>query len=815
MNIHIFYNAGLLFKEKTVLSIRKSLKNQSYLYSFTVCMSFFVIGVVSLLLFSNTVAREALFVFFLFSALCCVRTLSALPVLMLIAGFSWANFCFDRQLQQMLPSEYEGVTIQVTGKLLGIPDQNHSRTRFDFYIAAATTSSNSPISELKNKKITLSCYRCIFDFKPNQEWQLSVRLKRPHSYASWGAFDYEKYLFRHQIIATGYIRDKEINSLKGISNQLSINSWRWEIRNFLANHLANYPIGEAVLAALMIGDKSKITNQQNLVFQKTGINHLMAISGLHIGLAFLAAIAILKICCMPFAQLYNRVPRQRLVLLPALVIAFSYAALAGFAISTQRAIIMLSVFVLIRLLMRETSLFKVLLIAVFIMLVYDPWSILDVGFWLSCSAVFIIAVLGWIRLRGDDEENINSLSLMKLQPALWLGMLPLTLVFFGKLSLISPIVNLVMVPLFCLILIPLTLFSLLLKLLGLIDLSRSLMELLAFIYEWVFQCLAWLAELPFAQWPLPPMMVVDWLLFISVLLSFYFVWRFRYYLLILFLGVLFTPNLNSRLAFDETPLAEYPLSQYKVALLDVGQGLAMVVTTQDYTLVYDTGPAYSSGFNTAEAVLIPYLHYFGIKKIDTLIISHADNDHIGGLSALLSEFDVGETLTSRTDKVSNSSSCQRGQKWSTGSIYFEILGPDANTPEGSNNLSCVLTVTNKYIKTLITGDIEKSVEKYLLDTQTDLVADILLVPHQGSKTSSTAAFINAVKPSIGLIAAGYRNHYGHPHKDVVARYKENNVDLYSTIENGSIILNIIDKNIDIQSYRVTKKGFWHTIKKST
>lgn len=780
------------------------------LSSANTCLVSLSTGICATLLFSTVLDTKLLMSLAAAVGALSYRTIFALPALMFLIGVTWASSSYKEQFDQMLPFDVEGQTIQISGALLDIPDISDQRTRFDFFINQAATVDGKTITELKNRKIVLSCYRCQLQFEPLQEWQLFVRLKRPHSYASWGAFDYEKYLFRHKVIATGYIRVDEDNQLltekKYDTRHFSVNRLRWGVRNYLNENIEKNTTARAILAALMIGDKSQLSQEQNLVFQKVGINHLMAISGLHIGLAFFAAIFILKLCFSPFALIYNWVPRQRLVLLPALFVAFFYAALAGFAISTQRAIIMLSIYVLIRLLRHEASLFKVLLLAVFVIFIYDPFAILDIGFWLSCSAVFVIGLQSNSRSMNSKGEIENqNISLLRLQPMLWLSMLPLTLLFFGTVSLISPLVNLLLVPLFCTILIPLTLLALVVLMLGLPSLCLSLINLLIVIYEWGYSGLTLISELNFAQLALPPMLLIDWILFILLGIAFYFSLPHRRWYVFVFLVSFFVVNKNPSLDSDD----------YNVALLDVGQGLAMVVETKDSVLVYDTGPAYASGFSTARAVLIPYLYHRGIKRIDTLIISHADNDHIGGLSVLINEFPVGEIFTSRVDEIPQARLCTKGQSWSNNGIRFSILSPDQATPSGSNNLSCVLKISNGWVDTLITGDIEKPVEDHLLNQAIDLGSDILLVPHQGSKTSSTQAFINAVNPKVALIAAGYRNHYGHPHPLVEKRYIESGIELYSTIDSGTILLNIKGNSISSQSYRIVNKGFWHRLKKAT
>ncbi len=753
----------------------------------------FILGCSSTLLLAELISHQLLAGLLLVFLLLGLVQATFLPVFIFVLGFTFTNYQFALHKQVELPNEFEGQSIQVEGIVNGLPDYDKGRIRFRFLISDIREQDADSLRPLIGKHIQLSCYRCQFEVLSNQHWLLSVRLKRPNGYASWGSFDYEKYLFRHQISAVGYVRQKDSNHLLG-TGQLSINgwmnAWRWSIKQSLYEINDAGSVGHGVISALTIGDKTVLSKDQKHVFQSTGVSHLMAISGLHIGLVFFVTAFLFKWLLMLVAKIFEVIPRQHLVLIPALLTAFFYACLAGFAVSTQRALIMLTVYSLIRLSGHEASLLKVLLIAAVTVLVIDPFSILEVGFWLSFSAVLVIAIVC-----GSEQKKI---SLVKLQPSLWLGMLPLTLLFFGTISLISPIVNLFIVPLFCLVLIPLTLFALVFLQFGWVAISAWIFGYLSKAYETIYLGLEYLSELPIAIINLSPMSWLQWSVFLIFAVSYGFNRKVKLALLVCF-----------ACSFSITPTKFNNSQQFEVVLLDVGQGLSMVVQSKDYALIYDTGPSYQSGFNAAEAVLIPYLHHNGIKQIDTVIVSHADNDHIGGYQALSKEFQITQTMTSRVDKLPHAKRCKSGQRWKAGEIYFEILSPDTNTPQGSNNQSCVLKVSNAQFSVLLTGDIEKSVERHLFKQQVNLNADVMLVPHQGSKTSSTTDFIDRIDPKLGLIAAGYRNHYRHPHPSVTERYEAKGVKLMNTVSSGSILMQFDENDWSVSSYRQSQKRFWH------
>ncbi|MEM7358969.1 MAG: DNA internalization-related competence protein ComEC/Rec2 [Pseudomonadota bacterium] len=758
------------------------------------------LAISSLLLVQELPSAIMLLLLCVIGILCSNRFKWLRPLVVALLATLVATHSFNQHLGIELPRSHEGRSISVRGQVIDLPGKTSTHTRFLFQVLAINESDEyhaKDLSMLVQQKVQLSCYRCLLDLQPGQVWRFTVRLKNPHGYASWGAFDFEKYLFRSQVVARGYVRNKEAQELLAEPGY-SINNYRQDLQRHLQQRMQNTPNALGMIAALMIGDKSLLSQEQREVFKKTGLSHLMAISGLHVGLVFFLVVTLMKYALMPIAKLFYWQPRQNLVLLPGLCAAYAYSALAGFAISTERALLMLTVFVLCRLLSREISLLRVLLLAAFLLLIYDPYSVLDAGFWLSCGAVMIIGVVQHYR---------GKLSLLQLQPLLWLGMMPLTLLIFVEISLVSPLVNLIAVPIFGFLLIPLVLFSLILLQLGQEALHAMLLGGLAVVFEWLYTFLAEISAWSLSTyvpgrgistlmedasaWFYPGLLLILW--------AFLARWRVRH--MIFLAGIAISVLIPWKLEADQDSL--------QIALLDVGQGLSMVVQVSDYVLVYDTGPAYPSGFNAADAVLIPYLRSRGIQQIDQLIISHADNDHIGGLDRVLATIPVKHVLTSRTDRVARATSCMAGQSWSIESVEFSIISPDEATPQGSNNLSCVLRIEFADQVILITGDIERRVEQHLLSDPDLLKADVMLVPHQGSKTSSTQKFLDAIKPELAIVAAGYRNHYGHPHAEVVERYNNARIHLLSTIDNGSILLNFNKNGYTVTSYRVAEKRFWN------
>ena len=763
------------------------------------CLLSLLVGTTSTLLLSDLLPLLYLQLAILTLALWAWRRPYALLLLFFTIGFSNAVWQFADHKSRLLPKAYERVDIVVTGTVSTLPTARQGDIKFRFLVKEF---AEAELAHLSGTKLQLTCYRCPFLILSGETWQFTVRLKRPHGFASAGAFDFQKYLFRHQIVGRGSVRTKHSNALIK-SATLNTNKFRQILRSQLdeiaEQDQPNSIVGHGLIRALVIGDKSGITADQNQVLQKTGISHLIAISGLHIGLVFACVLALANLLLRPFTRLYQHTSRQLIALFPAMLAALLYAALAGFAISTQRALLMLVIFSISRLAARPISLLQVLLLTASLILLFDPFSILDQGFWLSFAAVLVIALSvqnkGFDASRGLDPPQ--KIGLLRLQPRLWLGLMPLSALLFGQVSLISPLVNLVMVPIFCVVLIPLTLLSIVLLNTIATAAASVLLELLASIYTWLFAQLQHLADLPstiaytaeISSWQLVG--------FVALIVSYLCHLKLRYGVLVCCIASLFL--------FKPAK----PDKELHVSLFDVGQGLSMLLRVGDYTLLYDTGPRYRSGFTTANAVVLPYLRRLGVKEIDDLIISHADNDHIGGYQAVVDALSVKRIISSRQDKLPTSQACVAGMSWQVAHSRFTFLSPQQDTPKGSNNWSCVLMVEHAGQKVLITGDIEKQVERFLVENNNELNADLMLVPHQGSKTSSTPAFIDAVNPSLAVVAAGYQNHYGHPHPTIMKRYQDAGINVLSTIEHGTIEIAIDQNGMVWNSYRTKNRRFWH------
>jgi len=711
-----------------------------------------------------------------------------------VLGFSWAGNDAAQRLYPSLSPDTEAVPLQVVGRVDSLPQFDGHVLRFILQVEQGRLLNGRTVT--LPERLRLSWYSSEpRKLVPGQRWHLRVKLKRPWAMRNPGGFDYERWLFREGIRATGYIRSAGDNHLLADdAESYRLMRLRYTIRARLQHILDDTPM-RGVITALAIGERGAITDEQWEVLLRTGTNHLMAISGLHVGLVsgllFWLGGWLWRLC--PRCCLW--MPAPRAAALVAMMGAIGYAGLAGFSIPTQRAVIMLMLVLGAVWRQRAIQPARVVIPALWIVVLYDPVSVLSAGFWLSFSAVALILY----GMRGRVKTRGLYWRWGRVQVVVALGLLPLLLLFFQQGSLISPLANLVAVPLVSLLVVPLTLS-------GVVLLSIApggadgLLQLAALLMHWLWPLLAWLSEavpvLPIAAggWTVFPALVgVLWLLAPRG-------WPMRSAAIMLFLPLLTVG----------TKAPSHGMARF--TLLDVGQGLAAVVQTHNHTLVFDTGPRYPSGFNTGDAVLVPFLRNQGIHHIDTLIVSHRGNDHAGGVSALLERIPATRVLSSVHDRNSwfQHKPCRRGQTWRWDGVVFRILNPEeVKSPLNQNERSCVLKVTAGEDSLLLTADIEAGAERGLLQSGEDLSADILQVPHHGSNTSSTQAFVTAVQPQVVLYAVGYRNRYGFPHRDVVKRYRRAGARMYRNDRTGALQFELGAGLGKPHAWRTEHRKIWH------
>lgn len=718
----------------------------------------------------------------------------ATALLAAVLGIVWSWGHAAVRLADDLPLALEGRDLTVRGFIASLPDSKvDPQFVFDVVDAAADVPA----------RLRLTWYRAPSTPRPGEQWQLTVRLKRRNGFANPGGFDYEGHLFREGLGAVGYVRDDGGNRrLQVTTHSYAIEQARAWIGSRIAAAVGDHPM-LGVLQGLAIGDTSAMQAEQWRVFAATGTTHLMAISGLHIGMvAMLAAWAGGCIVRWRRAQPLGLTAMHGQVL-AGLSAAVIYSVLAGLSIPTQRTLVMLCIYFGLRWWRRTLAIGRSLGLALIIILLLDPFATLAVGAWLSFVAVLVILMATSGRL--VREGVIASFS--RVQWAVTIGLIPVLLLSFGNLSLVAPVANVLAIPLFTLLIVPTVLVG---TLAAMIDpaLGAPLLRLPLLLLDAGWPVLEWLARQPLAVWhaPHPSLPIFVALVAGVLLLTLPAIWPLRLTGALLCLPMLFYRA--------PTPAP----GAFELTVLDVGQGLAAVVRTHSRTLVYDTGPAYPSGRSAAELAVLPFLRYRDVRSIDMLMVSHGDQDHSGGLSELLAGLparavSVGPSVA---EAPPTGVGCERGQQWQWDGVSFTVLHPEGHSgeqtfPESGNNSSCVLLIQGREASALLTGDIEADAERQLLERGLPRVT-VVVAPHHGSDTSSSPLFVAAVRPDVTIFSTGYRNRWNFPRPAVVSRWREQGARSYDTSASGAVTV-VIEPQMDatkvqVREQRHTQRRYW-------
>ncbi len=754
-------------------------------------------------------------------------------------GFVWAGLLAQQRLAHALPDEWEGRDVTVIGTIDSLPYRFDQGVRFNLALEHmavlqpdGSTLAASDLPPNFPPKIALSWYamrsgESLPAVEPGERWQLTVRLQKPHGNANPDGFDYEVWLLGQNLRATGYVRPDAQTALKNLrlSNFVFnfgnlVEHYRAQLRERIYAVLPEQEYAYAgVIVALVIGDQRAIAQSDWKVFNRSGISHLVSISGLHITMVagLFAALAqwLWRRSFFTRAELPLLLPAQKVAALNGAVIALLYVLLAGFGVPAQRTLYMLTVVAVALWCGRLTSVSHVLCTALLAVVVLDPWAVLWPGYWLSFGAVATIlyASVG----RAEPQHHLNEVTDRKMrwrqvlttaahtQYVVTLGLVPMTMLLFGQVSLVSPVANAVAIPLVGLLVTPLALMGSVLP----APLSGWILAVAHALVAWLASGLQWLAGLPWAVWSAP---LPSWWIFLFALLGTVWLlaprgWPLRWLGLAGWLPLV----LNS-------PTQPLP-GQMWVTAFDVGQGTALLVETQKHRLLYDTGAYYSPQSNGGNRVILPYLKARGIAALDGLVVSHNDNDHSGGALSILDEIKVGQVWSSLalTSPIVTASPrhqpCAAGQSWQWDGVRFEMLYPQAasldNPKIKSNALSCILKISIGDLSILLPGDIEASQESELLGSQRPaLRADVLLAPHHGSGTSSTVAFLDAVQPDLALFQVGYRNRYRHPKSEIFERYSAMGIQRLRNDVSGAITLQF-DSAVHISEYRSSHARYWY------
>lgn len=727
-----------------------------------------------------------------------------------LSGVAYVCWRSAAVLADQLPEAAMGRNLQIIGVVDSLPDRTARGQRFLFRVENAGDTFHVP------ELVQLSIWQKDADgdvleneipqrIQPGERWSFSVRLKRPHGLANPHGYDAEARLFEMGVRATGYVRAGERLDEFVATPSTLVAQLRYRIRERFEQVLPSdaYP-NAGILTALAIGDQKAIPGSLWQVFAKTGTTHLMSISGLHVTL-FSGLVAVLVAWVWRrVPKLAARIPAQRAGVFCGWFAAAFYTLIAGAGIPALRTLFMLSVGALAILTGRRVSPFRILLLALVAVLLFDPWAGMSPGFWLSFVAV---GLLLWAALaeHGGEREQASPMQRLRhglkgfgrTQWAVTIGTLPFLLVFFSQFSLISPLTNAIAIPWVSGVVTPLTILALIIPwdpLLMLADLLLSpLMSLLV-----------WAAALPVAIWhaPTPSPMV-----FVLALLG--------------ALWWLMPAGLPGRwmaiflclpLVWPQTDAV--PNGQARIDVLDVGQGLAVVIRTRNHTLLYDTGPYYNSTADAGERVIVPYLRAIGVMRLSGMVVTHRDIDHSGGALSVLEFMPVGWVADAPDTRFAESTpgvrqkTCVAGHDWVWDGVRFEFLYPQTRRhgkDEASNHQSCVLRVSAGGKSILLTSDIETPDESAMLAAGLGH-SDVILVPHHGSGTSSASAFLDAVQPDVAIIPVGYRNRYRHPKPSVLSAYEARKIRVLRTDADGMVRVNL--PSMAISAYRQTHRRYW-------
>lgn len=728
----------------------------------------------------------------------------AVPLAVFLLALSWSVAGASRLLSAWLPAELEGVALLVEGVVDGLPEPAEPRGRRFRLVPTAWREAGRAASERRGLSPPASranpspasgrpgppasATAAALATPPRGRWQLftslpgrvepgsrcrlEVRLKRPHGLANPAGFDFEAWLLSEGVTATGSVRRMDCGAGPGGT----VDGLRLRLREEFRRRFADRPAA-GVLLALVTGDRSLVDQAAWDQYSRTGVVHLMAISGMHV-------VLLAGACSWLLLRLLRRIPRLPLlcplpppVMLAGLAVATAYSLLAGYSVPTERTLIMLVVVVLATLAGRRLPAVMVLMAALVAVLLMSPLAVHATGFWLSFGAVTVLM------LAGNEDASVPAWrQLLVLQFAVTLLLLPLTLWFFGTVSWVSPFANLLAVPLVTFVIVPLGLAGFLCWWAGLAGAAGVCWGLGTGVVEIMDALLAQFAAWPGASLPfaLPGL---------AGLAS-----------LVLAVACLLQPaSLRLRLL---APCFLLPLglpapalsgAQMRLTVIDVGQGLAVLVETSRHTLLYDTGPPFGPHADAGARAVLPLLWQRGHYRLDRLVLSHDDLDHTGGAASVLAGVAVADLLGARPAGLAAPGTrwapCRAGQAWHWDGWDFRMLYPGKEVAAlGDNDRSCVLHISRGRNAVLLPGDLERAGEAALLAASTpgSLAAEVLVLGHHGSRTSSSPAFLAAVRPRWAVVSAGYRNAFRHPSPRVIARLEAAGVSWRNTAVDGAL-----------------------------
>lgn len=708
------------------------------------------------------------------------------PVVIFLLSLAYMLVVADDRLTERLPLERSHQVAEVRGIVTEI-------SRHDQYVQRFELLTD------EGKKLRLGWWRSRTSLAVGSCVLTSVKLRSPSGSANPGGFDYEAWLMRRSIAATGSVKQLQEVACKDSMPNLYWNKARAIFRQRLNGWISQRETGDieedknvaggAMLAALVAGDRSGLLDEHWRALRRSGTAHLVAISGLHVSIVALFGFVLGRFLLVPISLISQRSYAIWGAVLCSMSLATVYALMSGFELPAQRALVMLFAGYLSWLVFGLRDFGRIIAVALVSVLIFDPFAPMSAGFWMSFAAVAAIAFLS----AGRVSRQAGWRLLLRIQLGILVLLAPLMAYWFGEVSFAGLAVNIVLVPMMVLVLPVIQIVTAIALLSAENFLANGSLALIVAGLQASFEILELVSNQDLLVWTsgTPHFIGFCALMFGAILLLAPAGLPLRGLGIVMLLSGLF--------GLPRTPED----GSAKLTVLDVGQGSAAVIQSADKTMLIDAGPAWKSGFDAGQSVVLPWLRSQGIAQLDQIVISHPDLDHRGGVNAVLQEFPEANLMG-----LGSGTACHMGHQWSWGPADLEVLHPDG-VRRSENNASCVIRLTVGDHCAILPGDIERSAERALVKRFAErLRCEVLVVPHHGSASSSTSEFIQAVSPQLAIVSAGWRNRWGFPAHAVVNRYRAMDTKLLRTDQAGAITVEFDQHNILLSSWRDTHRRWW-------
>ena len=719
------------------------------------------------------------------------------PLGVLLLGLSFAGLQAAQVLHAQLPPAMQGMPQLIRGQIVELPIHEVRSSSFEFVVDAASTQP----AVLRGQRLRLAWYdddpRPRARLQAGSRWEFPVKLRAPRGLRNPGGSDAEKYALAARIVATGFVQKPA--RARRLAGPAGIDAWREAMSARIAKAVP--ATSSRYVRALALGDTRALDDADWARLRAAGLTHLIAISGFHVGLVAGFCALLTGVFWWLLPALCRVLPRPFAAGAGAVLGAMGYALLTGMAVPTLRTVVMIAVLVLARCLRRRQRMADTLALGCIVLLLLDPLAVLGAGFWLSFAGV---AWLLWC-LPGQPDKGVWPMlrGFFAAQAVASIGLLPLTVLLFGQASFAGPLANLAAVPWWSLVVVPLSLLGVLLDTLH-AGSGAVCWQAAAWCFDLLWPPLAWIADsplamtwLPEARWFALPLAIFSafWLLLPRGLPG-------KPLALLLWLPLLL-------------PARELPAAgEVELTVIDVGQGLSVLVRTAHHSLLYDMGPAVRDGYDAGERAVIPALHALGVARLDAAIVSHGDNDHAGGLQAVSAAFPMPRVLVPTGSPTRGTAHCLAGQSWQWDGVRFRILHPAEGIPYLDNESSCVLRVETAHGSALLAGDIGQYVERKLLGQQADMLHnEVVIVPHHGSAGSSDAGFIAATGARLALVSSGADNRFQHPRAGVVRRWCDAGAEVLDTARSGAMRVWLSARGLQMRERRADLPRLWDAVQR--